>query len=97
MKLKYIALLFLLITNTVFADETFICRHGKQERIIEVAYLTEASVPCEVRYSKNEETQVLWNAANEEGYCEKQARAFVEKQEGWGWQCTLSEKESDES
>lgn len=71
-----------------------ICSHGNQTRIIEVVYTGEGTVPCEVRYSKEEGTQTLWNANNAEGYCEEKATAFVEKQKGWGWSCELAQAET---
>ena len=61
------------------------------ERRVEVVYENGTSVPCEVRYFKDSEApgeqQVLWNAQNESGYCESHAQAFIEKLEGWGWEC----------
>jgi hypothetical protein len=44
-------------------------------------------LPYEVQYKKDDSTQTLWNANNVKGYCEEKAKAFVEKQKGWGWSC----------
>ena len=75
-----------------YADETHICLYGGNERIIKVTYTNPGSkVPCQVVYEKNTGSQVLWNAENEEGYCEAKAGEFVEKQRGWGWDCALME------
>ena len=68
------------------------CTHGDQVRVIEVAYLDPpATVPCEVRYSKETEepgvTTTPWSASNKEGYCEEKAAQFAERQKGWGWDC----------
>ena len=69
------------------ADTLYICRMGDKTRTIQVANTGEGKVPCEVRYTRNDKTEVLWVAVNEEDYCENRAREFVKKQEGWGWQC----------
>ena len=87
-----IVISFGLLVGNAFADETYTCTHGKQERIISVVYQDQAAkVPCEVQYQKNGgETATLWNAQNEVGYCEQKAEAFVEKQRGWGWDCAMA-------
>ena len=64
-----------------------VCSHGNQTRIIEVKYTGEGQIPCEVHYTKETGSQVLWSAQTEGGYCEQKAAEFVEKQRGWGWEC----------
>ncbi len=64
-----------------------VCSHGNQTRIIEVKYTGEGQIPCEVHYTKDTGSQVLWSAQTEGGYCEQKAAEFVEKQRGWGWEC----------
>ncbi len=64
-----------------------VCSHGNQTRIIEVKYTGEGTIPCEVHYTKDSGSQVLWSAQTEGGYCEQKAAEFVEKQRGWGWEC----------
>ena len=66
------------------------CTHADQTRIIEVVYTGEGVLTCEVHYSKDAGTQTLWSATNAAGYCEEKAAAFVEKQQGWGWECTTA-------
>lgn len=66
------------------------CTHADQTRVIEVVYTGEGVLPCEVHYSKDAGTQTLWSATNVAGYCEEKAAAFVEKQQGWGWECTTA-------
>jgi len=92
-------LIGLAISATSMAADNIktVCEHGNQTRIIEVVYTGEGAVPCEVRYSKEEGTQTLWNANNAEGYCEEKATAFVEKQKGWGWNCELAQTQVEES
>ena len=77
-----------LLAGTAGADETYICTHGTQERIITIVYQDqEAKVPCEVQYLKEGVTETLWSAQGQVGYCEEKAQALVEKQRGWGWNC----------
>ncbi len=70
-------------------DFGFICeKTGAEKRQIHIAYETpDSRLPCEVRYFKGERMQVLWTSVNTPGYCADKARAFAEKQRGWGWQC----------
>ena len=88
-KLVFTALL--LFCAAASANERFVCTHGDQQRVIEIVYMGDGPVPCEVRYDKGDGAQVLWSAQNSEGYCESHAKAFVEKQEGWGWSCSQSQ------
>ena len=79
---------------------SYVCTSGSLERRIEVIYETGLLVPCEVHYVKDAEApddapQVLWRAANEEGYCEAKAAEFAEKLTGWGWQCASPNSESE--
>jgi len=84
----FIGVLFTLcISQIALADTTYVCTQGSTERKIEVVYLGAGTVPCEVRYTKDGTTQVLWSAQTEEGFCEARAAEFVEKQRGWGWEC----------
>ena len=55
-----------------------------------VQILTGIELPCEVQYTKDGATQVLWRASTETGYCEDKAAQFAEKQRGWGWQCVAT-------
>lgn len=67
------------------------CSHGELERRVEILYETGVTVPCEVHYYKDTEapgeTQVLWRALNESGYCESKAQEFVAQLQEWGWNC----------
>lgn len=83
------AVLLGFITLNAMSAETqsTTCHFGKNTRLIEVAYPEGTETPCEVRYTKNGQTSVLWRAQAELGYCEEKAAAFIEKQENWGWQC----------
>lgn len=81
----------LLLSLPVLAGQpqTTQCTRGDSVRLIEVVYPEGGELPCEVRYSREGEQQVLWRARNEAGYCAEKAAHFVEKQRGWGYQCTL--------
>ena len=67
------------------------CTHGDLVRRVEIYTEPGVTVPCEVHYFKDTEapgeSQVLWSAQAQEGYCESQTEAFVAKLEGWGWSC----------
>lgn len=90
---------FMVVSAGSFAASniTYTCALDGAERLIEVVYLESGQeLPCEVRYSKEGETQVLWTYANEIGQCEAKAAAFAEKQASWGWQCeTISSGTED--
>lgn len=93
----FIGMLFTLCFSQVaLANTTYVCTHGDMERRIEVVSLSTATVPCEVRYTKSGNTEVLWSAQAEEGYCDARAAEFVEKQQGWGWECSKSGTEMSE-
>jgi len=70
------------------------CTMGEHTRRVQIMHETGLSVPCEVQYFKDSETpgetQVLWRALNEEGYCEAKAAAFVVKLAEMGWDCGAS-------
>ena len=70
------------------------CMNGALQRRVQVIYETGVSTPCEVHYFKDTESpgesQVLWRALNEEGYCEAKASEFAAKLESWGWACTAN-------
>jgi hypothetical protein len=77
----------------VFAQEatSYQCTFGELTRRVDIVYETGVQVPCEVQYYKVSEapgeTQVLWRALNEAGYCEARTREFIARLEGMGWNC----------
>lgn len=81
------------LSSHALADNTYFCTKGVKERTIEVVHLTvDSPVPCEVRYTKSGgETKVVWRAKAQAGYCEAKAKAFAQKQRGFGWTCTGGE------
>ena len=85
---RVIALLLSFASLSAVADISYVCTSSGQERVITVAYENAgASVPCKVTYTKDGGTSTLWNADQENGYCEAKAEEFSNKQEGWGWKC----------
>jgi len=85
---KVLFILYSVIMATFASAETWHCEQFGKQRIIEVSYPDSGEFVCEVHYRKGDSEQVLWYAQNDRGYCSEQAAAFVEKQRGWGWQCT---------
>ncbi len=65
------------------------CTSGSSERKIEVTTGEGGKPPCEVKYTKEGETEgkTLWNAANDGGFCLTKAQGLVEKLTGTGWKC----------
>ncbi|SNY49497.1 hypothetical protein SAMN06297280_1436 [Arsukibacterium tuosuense] len=63
------------------------CQLGESVRVVEVVYPQGGELPCEVQYTKDGATSMLWQAQNDAGYCEQQAADFVEKLRGWGFEC----------
>lgn len=91
-----IALLALAVPCVAVAQDAgkFQCTHGDLVRRVEVYTEPGVTVPCEVHYYKDteapDETQVLWSAQAQEGYCAEKAEEFVAKLQGWGWSCDAS-------
>ncbi len=90
--MKALNLLLLLAPFTLLAadNQTTHCQLGDAVRVIEVVYPQGTELPCEVRYIRDGQSSVLWQASNEAGYCEQKAADFAEKQRGWGWQCVAT-------
>ncbi|GAB58260.1 hypothetical protein [Rheinheimera nanhaiensis] len=91
--------LILLLTSlsifAVHADQTTHCQKGEAVRLIAVVYPQGGELPCEVQYRKEGNTEVLWRASNEAGYCEQKAAEFAERQRSWGWQCVSTASGAD--
>lgn len=79
-----------LITPLNSWAESWSCRHGNDVREIHIERTTTEAVPCEVVYKKLTEgvaDQVLWNAQNDDSYCDEKAEGLVAKLESAGWVC----------
>ncbi len=72
-------------------QNNYLCTHGDLQRRVEVLYETGVTVPCEVHYFKDTEapgeSQVLWRALSQEGYCAEKTRDFITQLGAWGWSC----------
>ncbi len=80
---------FFLIPANAYA-ESWSCSKDNNVREVHIERATDASVPCDVVYKKLTEgvsDQILWNAENDDSYCEEKAEGFVAKLESWGWVC----------
>ena len=94
MSSKY-TLLFLMTLIPGFAlsqaGTAYQCSFDDLQRRIEILTEPGVTVPCEVHYYKDTEmpgeSQVLWTATTEAGYCESKAEEFVAKLREWGWDC----------
>ena len=83
--------IFLPSLSTAQAPHDYQCELDNLQRRVVIFYETGVTVPCEVHYFKDTETpgetQVLWRALNEAGYCEKMADNFIGKLRDLGWTC----------
>jgi hypothetical protein len=71
--------------------ETWSCSHNNNVREVQIERTTAEAVPCNVVYKKpteGVEDQILWDAENDDSYCDEKAEEFVAKLESWGWVCT---------
>lgn len=72
-------------------DHNYRCSYGDLVRRIEVVHTAGTPVPCRVNYHKDSEapgqSEELWNAQNEDGYCESKAEEFSVRLESLGWSC----------
>jgi hypothetical protein len=97
MNIKHsIALLALVVPVIATAQEggKYQCTLGDLVRRVEIFTEPGVAVPCEVHYYKDTEapgeSQVLWSAQAQAGYCEAKTEEFVAALQGWGWNCTAS-------
>jgi hypothetical protein len=83
--------IFLPSLSTAQAPHDYQCELDNLQRRVVIFYETGVTVPCEVHYFKDTEapgeTQVLWRALNEAGYCERMADNFIGKLRDMGWSC----------
>ncbi len=78
-----------------YAD-SWSCSKNNDVREIHIERTTSEPVPCNVVYKKQTEgveDQVLWNAENDDSFCEEKAKGFISKLESWGWVCTETVRE----
>ena len=77
------------------APPNYNCTLQDLQRRVEIFHETGVTVPCEVHYFKDTEapgeSQVLWRAQNEAGYCESKAENFIGKLRNMGWTCVQAD------
>ena len=92
--MRKLPLLLTLVPALALGAETQ-CTNGDLVRRVVIMSEPGVSVPCEVHYYKDTEapgdSQVLWSASSQDGYCEERASEFIAKLEGWGWSCGAGE------
>ncbi len=89
-KSSFLLFSFMFFVEQLLADQTYVCTsgNGQQERIIKVIYQDQASkVPCDVSYQSDGKEQILFQAQDRHGFCEKKALEFVQHQLNQGWAC----------
>ena len=85
---NYAVIAFLFSSNLLAMENQLnICTKGAELRAVEIAYLTEDAIPCEVKYTRNRVTKSLWQAQHNAGFCETKATEFVNQLENSGWNC----------
>lgn len=87
------ALIVMAIPSPALAQDAgkYRCTYGEMVRRIEILTEPGVTVPCEVHYYKDTEapgeTQVLWSAQSQAGYCEEKTDGLLTTLEGYGWDC----------
>lgn len=82
------------VVSTSSTAPTAVCRNGDVERKVMLVYSNDSKLPCEVQYDKVTEepgnSRTLWSAQSTEGYCEEKMQMFVDKLQGFGFDCNTS-------
>ena len=87
----YYLLALLLITPSSTYANSWRCTQNNLVREVVIEYTGTDSIPCSVMYYKpteNLDSQLLWSAKNAKGYCETQAKTFIEKLSSLNWTCS---------
>jgi hypothetical protein len=74
------------------SNAAYICTLNGASRTIAIEYDSQHVTPCTVTYQKDGQKQTLWQAENASSFCEENAKAFIDKQRSWGWQCAADNK-----
>lgn len=94
---RFIAITLVMAPASVLANP-WSCTHNNLLRTVSIEYADSGALPCYVNYTKETEgveTQSLWSAESQEGYCEEKAEGFVAKLTSWGWDCTKASAASE--
>ena len=87
----YYLLVLLLITSSSTYANSWRCTQNNLVREVVIKYTGSGLTPCNVMYYKpteNLDSQILWSAKHEKGYCESQAKTLVEKLSSLKWSCS---------
>jgi hypothetical protein len=72
-------------------DEAYMCRNGDRERRVELQHAAQNRLPCQVVYwrdaKQSGDSQALWEAEHDYGYCIEQTRGLLQTLEDSGWKC----------
>ncbi len=99
---RVLAALLMLAIGTGQADErakkSWECSSDGHERVLELyepdGERGESALSCWVVYTKDDASEVLWQARNDADYCEPKALALIAKLESAGFACTASYREN---
>lgn len=88
MKTAWLTTVAVVLSVAAFGAETK-CTSGSSGRKIEVVTGEGGKPPCEVKYTKEGETEAktLWNAQNDSAFCTEKAAGLVDKLSSGGWKC----------
>lgn len=77
----------------------YACTKETDSRKIIVDYPRGTPLPCRVNYDKSpkasQEVETIWQAINEEGFCEARADNLAARLKSTGWDCEKDSKRSD--
>ncbi len=73
-------------------DEAYMCRNGERERRVELQHPdAQDRLPCQVVYwrdaKQSSDSEALWEAAHDYGFCIEQTRGLVQTLQDGGWKC----------
>ena len=97
-----VAVLATAVPEALLAQDSgkYQCTQGDLVRRVEIYSEPGVTVPCEVHYYKDTEapgeSEVLWSAQSEAGFCEQKTEEFVAKLEDWGWDCSTGQTADSE-
>lgn len=81
--------IFTAITGALFVLQAqanpITCKSGSQERTIEV--VTSEAKSCEVKYTKEGQSQTLWTSKRDAEFCKTKATQLTDKLASSGWNC----------
>ena len=95
--LTYVLCAGLTLSSLALAQDNtrYQCSYGELVRRVEIYTEPGVTVPCEVHYFKDTEapgeSEVLWSAQSQAGYCEQKTEEFIVKLQEWGWTCGAGE------